>query len=72
VLILTTFDLDEYVFSALQAGASGFLLKDTLAADLLSAIPGGGAGRRRCGPVGHAPAPGALCEQGRSVPRSRR
>ncbi|MEU4533447.1 response regulator transcription factor [Streptosporangium sp. NPDC023825] len=38
VLILTTFDLDEYVYAALRAGASGFLLKDTLAADLLSAI----------------------------------
>ena len=38
VLILTTFDLDEYVFSGLRAGASGFLLKDTLAADLVSAV----------------------------------
>jgi DNA-binding NarL/FixJ family response regulator len=38
VLILTTFDLDEYVYAAIRAGASGFLLKDTLAADLLSAI----------------------------------
>ncbi|BBH67956.1 DNA-binding response regulator [Actinoplanes sp. OR16] len=38
VLILTTFDLDEYVYAALRAGASGFLLKDTLAPDLLSAI----------------------------------
>jgi DNA-binding NarL/FixJ family response regulator len=38
VIILTTFDLDEYVFSGLQAGASGFLLKDTLAADLISAV----------------------------------
>jgi len=38
VLILTTFDLDEYVFSALRAGASGFLLKDTPPADLLAAI----------------------------------
>ena len=38
VLILTTFDLDEYVFSALRAGASGFLLKDTLPANLLHAI----------------------------------
>jgi DNA-binding NarL/FixJ family response regulator len=37
-LILTTFDLDEYVFAALHAGASGFLLKDTLPADLLNAI----------------------------------
>ena len=38
VLILTTFDLDEYVYAALQAGASGFLLKDALADDLLAAI----------------------------------
>jgi len=37
-LILTTFDLDEYVFAALRAGASGFLLKDTLPDDLLTAI----------------------------------
>ena len=38
VLILTTFDLDEYVFEALTAGASGFLLKDTLPDDLLTAV----------------------------------
>jgi DNA-binding NarL/FixJ family response regulator len=38
VLILTTFDLDQYVFAGLQAGASGFLLKDVPAAELLSAI----------------------------------
>ena len=38
VLILTTFDLDEYVFAALRAGASGFLLKDTPPAGLLAAI----------------------------------
>ncbi|MFC6882433.1 response regulator transcription factor [Actinomadura yumaensis] len=38
VLILTTFDLDAYVYSALHAGASGFLLKDTPPADLLSAV----------------------------------
>jgi DNA-binding NarL/FixJ family response regulator len=38
VLMLTTFDLDEYVYAALRAGASGFLLKDTRPADLLSAI----------------------------------
>ena len=38
VLILTTFDLDEYVFDALRAGASGFLLKDTLPDDLLAAV----------------------------------
>ncbi|MCS7484552.1 response regulator [Umezawaea endophytica] len=38
VLILTTFDLDDYVFAALRAGASGFLLKDTPPAELLAAI----------------------------------
>ena len=38
VLVLTTFDLDEYVFAALRAGASGFLLKDTPPAELLTAI----------------------------------
>jgi DNA-binding NarL/FixJ family response regulator len=38
VIILTTFDLDEYVFAALRAGASGFLLKDTLPAELLTAM----------------------------------
>jgi len=38
VIILTTFDLDHYVYDALRAGASGFLLKDTPPADLLRAI----------------------------------
>jgi DNA-binding NarL/FixJ family response regulator len=38
VLVLTTFDLDEYVFEALRAGASGFLLKDTPRAELVRAI----------------------------------
>jgi DNA-binding NarL/FixJ family response regulator len=38
VLILTTFDLDEYVFDALRAGASGFLLKDTTAELLFEAV----------------------------------
>ena len=38
VLILTTFDLDEYVYAALRAGASGFLLKDTPPNDLLAGI----------------------------------
>ncbi|MER6672363.1 response regulator transcription factor [Streptomyces sp. NPDC000983] len=38
VLVLTTFDLDEYVFGALRAGASGFLLKNTEARDLLAAV----------------------------------
>ncbi|MFI8485993.1 MULTISPECIES: response regulator [Streptomyces violaceoruber group] len=38
VLILTTFDLDEYVYAALRAGAAGFLLKDTPPADVLTAV----------------------------------
>jgi DNA-binding NarL/FixJ family response regulator len=38
ILILTTFDLDGYVHEALRAGASGFLLKDTLPEDLLAAV----------------------------------
>jgi DNA-binding NarL/FixJ family response regulator len=38
VLMLTTFDLDDYVFGALRAGASGFVLKDAPAADLVHAV----------------------------------
>ena len=38
VIVLTTFHLDEYVFGALQAGASGFLLKDTPPADIIRAV----------------------------------
>ncbi|MGW6574561.1 response regulator [Streptomyces sp. NPDC054945] len=38
VLVLTTFDLDEYVFGALRAGAAGFLLKNAEAAELLEAV----------------------------------
>jgi DNA-binding NarL/FixJ family response regulator len=38
ILILTTFDLDEYVYAALRTGASGFLLKDTPPADLLAGV----------------------------------
>jgi len=38
ILILTTFDLDDYVYRALRAGASGFLLKDTAPEELLAAI----------------------------------
>jgi len=38
ILILTTFDLDEYVYEALRSGASGFLLKDTPPEDLVEAI----------------------------------
>src|SRR6185437_14590846 len=38
VVILTTFDLDDYVYEALRAGASGFLLKDAPRADLVAAV----------------------------------
>lgn len=38
IIMLTTFDMDEYVFTALEAGASGFLLKDTPPTDLIQAV----------------------------------
>lgn len=38
IVMLTTFDVDDYVFEALQAGAGGFLLKDALPADLMNAV----------------------------------
>jgi DNA-binding NarL/FixJ family response regulator len=67
VLILTTFDLDEYVYAALRAGASGFLLKDALAEDLLAAVRAVASGEAVTAPsvtrrliahfVGDAPAP---------------
>ena len=38
IVVLTTFDLDEYVFEALRVGASGFLVKDTEPVDLLHAV----------------------------------
>ena len=40
IIILTTYDLDEYVFAALRAGASGFMLKDVRPADLVGGSPG--------------------------------
>ena len=45
VLVVTTFDLDDYVFGALRAGASGFLLKDASPETLLSAIAPSPTGR---------------------------
>lgn len=50
VLILTTFEHDEYVFGALRAGAGGFLLKDTDPDDLLDAIRAVAAGQALLGP----------------------
>jgi DNA-binding NarL/FixJ family response regulator len=69
VLVLTTFDLDEYVFAALQAGASGFLLKDTPRASLLAAVRAVAAGDVLLSPVvtrrlverfARRPAPGSV------------
>ena len=60
VLILTTFDLDEYAFGGLRAGASGFLLKDTRPAELIEAIPCGCQRRRRGLATGDTPNAGAL------------
>ncbi|MFC5820454.1 response regulator [Nonomuraea harbinensis] len=60
VLIVTTFDLDEYVHGALQAGAAGFLLKDTPPADLLRGIGVVAAGESLLAPtVTRRPPPGA-------------
>jgi DNA-binding NarL/FixJ family response regulator len=50
IIILTTFDLDEYVYAALRAGASGFLLKDTPPADLLSGVRAVASGDAVVGP----------------------
>jgi DNA-binding NarL/FixJ family response regulator len=50
VLILTTFDLDEYVYAALRAGASGFLVKDTTATELLTGIRGVASGAELLAP----------------------
>jgi DNA-binding NarL/FixJ family response regulator len=51
ILILTTFDVDEYVYAAIRAGASGFLLKDVQPADLVDAIRVVAAGNSLFGPA---------------------
>jgi DNA-binding NarL/FixJ family response regulator len=51
VIILTTFDLDEYVYAALRAGASGFLLKDVPPAELLAGIRNVAAGEGLLAPT---------------------
>jgi DNA-binding NarL/FixJ family response regulator len=72
VLVLTTFDLDEYVFRALRAGASGFLLKDTQPMELLAAIRVVAAGEALLSPrvtrtviaeFAHRPEPGAQVDE---------
>ena len=54
VLMLTTFDLNEYVYEALRAGASGFLLKDVPAEQLVAGIRVVGGGRGAAGADDHA------------------
>ena len=60
VIVLTTFDLDEYVYEALKAGASGFLLKSTPATDLVEAVRTVAARREHPGADRHAPPGRAL------------
>ena len=71
VLVLTTFDLDEYVYAALRAGASGFLLKDSLPEDLFAAIRVVAAGEALLAPARHPPADRASSPAARE-PRARR
>jgi DNA-binding NarL/FixJ family response regulator len=66
VVILTTFDLDEYVFEGLRAGAAGFLVKDTRAAELIRAVRVAASGRRSCPPpLPGASSPSSRCARGR-------
>jgi DNA-binding NarL/FixJ family response regulator len=51
IVILTTFDLDEYVFEGLRAGAAGFLVKDTDAAELIRAVHVAAAGEALLSPT---------------------
>ena len=78
VVILTTFDLDDYVFQALRAGASGFLLKDLRREDLVHAVRVVAAGdallapsitRRLIEDFAHRPAPGTPPRIDRLTPR---
>ena len=75
VLILTTFDLDEYAYEGLRAGASGFLVKDALPEELLSGIRAVGIGRRGGRPEPDPPPPRRLrgpSPDGRPNPPTRR
>ena len=72
VLILTTFDLDEYVYEALRAGASGFLLKDRPPEELVAAVRVVAAGEALLAPSGHAPADRGVRAAGRRRRRTAR
>ena len=70
VLVLTTFDLDEYVFEALRAGASGFLLKDAPAEELAAAIRVVAAGESLLAPVVTRRVIDAFVRRAAPVPRA--
>ena len=69
VLVLTTFDLDEYVYDALRAGASGFLLKDVGPRAAGRRRPRRGARRRAARAGGHPAADRAVTSHGRRARR---
>ena len=75
VLVLTTFDLDDYVFRALEAGASGFLLKDTPPRELVAAVKVVAAGEAMLSPtvtrtlIGHFAADGSQGRRQRALAR---
>ena len=70
VIVLTTFDLDEYVFAAIRAGASGFLLKDARPEELLAAVRDRAQRRRGRRPQRHPPP--ARARRRRAARRRRR
>ena len=61
VVILTTFDIDEYAYAGLRAGASGFLLKDVMPLDLVEQHPGRRGRRRRHRADGDPPPSRRVC-----------
>ena len=72
VIVLTTYDVDDYVYAALRAGASGFMLKDVRPAELADAVRVVAARRRAAGAVGHAPPARPLRRRAARARRRRR
>ena len=72
MVVLTTFDLDDYVFRALQAGAGGFLLKDTPPLELIEAVRVVAAGDAMLSPRRHPAADRALRRRAGGVDRGGR